>query len=100
MPIAIVLVLIGIATLVVGVFTDTIGWVYASIASTAVAGVVLFLVHRANRRPTLPDSLHRPSDAGSEPAPAAGDFPAGGEAASADPEGATFRAAGAGFWAE
>jgi len=70
MPIAIVLVLIGIATLVVGVFTDTIGWVYASIASTAVAGVVLFLVHRANRRPTLPDSLHRPSDAGSTPAPA------------------------------
>jgi hypothetical protein len=85
MPIAIVLVLIGIAALGVGVFTDTIGWVYASIASTAVAGVVLFFVHRANRRPILPDVLPPQSDARSEVASAeTTELPAAEEASSLD----------------
>jgi hypothetical protein len=50
MPIAIVLVLIGIITLAVGVFSAAVGWVYVSIGATALAGVVLFVVHRSGRR--------------------------------------------------
>ncbi len=98
LPIAIVLVLIGIAALVIGVFTDTIGWVYASIASTAVAGVVLFFVHRANRRPILPDFLPRQSDARSEVASAeTTEFPAAEEASSLD---ARVAECGTGFRAQ
>ena len=49
MPVAIVLVLVGFITLAVGVFSATVAWVYVSIAATAMAGVVLFGVHRSGR---------------------------------------------------
>ncbi len=50
MVIALVLMLVGIATFAVGVLHTSQAWVFASIGSTAAAGVVLFSVHRQGRR--------------------------------------------------
>src|SRR5258708_26489214 len=48
--VAIALVLIGVATLVVGIFSDTLVWVFISIGSTVLAGVVLYILYRIGRR--------------------------------------------------
>lgn len=48
--VAIALVLIGVATLIVGIFSDTLIWVFISIGSTVLAGVVLYILYRLGRR--------------------------------------------------
>src|SRR5690348_6760095 len=48
--VAIALVLVGVATLVIGIFSDTLFWVFVSIGSTVLAGVVLYVVYRMGRR--------------------------------------------------
>jgi len=72
MVIALVLMVVGIATFAVGVLHTSQAWVFASIGSTAAAGVVLFSVHRQGRRtpfaagaetlvrPTSPAPMVRP----------------------------------------
>jgi len=70
MPIAIALVLIGIITLAVGVFSAAVGWVYVSIGATALAGVVLFVVHQSGHR--RPSAAPPAADAGDATAPPAG----------------------------
>jgi hypothetical protein len=57
--VAIALVLIGVATLIVGIFSDTLFWVFVSIGSTVLAGVVLYVLYRVGRGAAV-----------SEPAPA------------------------------
>jgi hypothetical protein len=79
MPIAIVLVLIGIITLAVGVFSATVGWVYVSIASTAAAGVVLFVVHQSGRRrPSAGPAGDPAGDTAARPGAGPADDTAGG----------------------
>ena len=48
--VAIALVLIGVVTLVVGIFSDTLFWVFVSIGSTVAAGLVLYILYRVGRR--------------------------------------------------
>jgi hypothetical protein len=48
--VAIALVLIGVVTLIVGIFSDTLVWVFVSIGSTVLAGVVLYVLYRLGRR--------------------------------------------------
>ena len=48
--VAIALVLVGIATLGIGIFSDTLAWVFVSIGSTVLAGIVLFILYRLGRR--------------------------------------------------
>jgi hypothetical protein len=48
--VAIALVVLGIVTLVVGIFSDTLAWVFVSIGSTLLAGIVLFILYRLGRR--------------------------------------------------
>ena len=48
--VAIALVLIGVVTLVVGIFSDTLVWVFVSIGSTVLAGLVLYILYRLGRR--------------------------------------------------
>jgi len=77
MPIAIALVLIGIITLAVGVFSAAVGWVYVSIGATALAGVVLFVVHQSgHRRPSAAPPAADAGDAGAAPAAASDDVAA------------------------
>jgi hypothetical protein len=92
---AIALVLIGVVTLGIGIFSDTLFWVFVSIGSTVLAGVVLYVLYRLGRRQAT---------TGRAPAPAAAftDEPVAVPARQAKPEPTepvlvTSTAAGAGF---
>ena len=48
--VSIILVLVGVVTLIIGIFSDTLAWVFVSIGSTLAAGVVLYVLNRLGRR--------------------------------------------------
>ena len=48
--VAIAFVLVGIATLLIGIFSDTLTWVFVSIGSTVLAALVLYVLFRLGRR--------------------------------------------------
>jgi DNA-binding protein HU-beta len=52
--VAIALVLIGVVTLGVGIFSDTLFWVFVSIGSTVLAGIVLYVLYRLGKRQAVP----------------------------------------------
>ena len=47
---AIALVLIGVVTLVIGIISNTLAWVFISIGATVAAGVVLYVLYRLGRK--------------------------------------------------
>ncbi|GAC1532806.1 MAG: hypothetical protein NVS3B12_11260 [Acidimicrobiales bacterium] len=47
---AIALVLIGVVTLVVGIVSNTLAWVFVSIGATVLAGIVLYVLYRIGRK--------------------------------------------------
>ena len=47
---AIGLVLVGVVTLVIGIISNTLAWVFVSIGSTVAAGVVLYILYRLGRK--------------------------------------------------
>jgi hypothetical protein len=61
--VAIALVLIGVVTLIVGIFSDTLFWVFISIGSTVLAGVVLYVLYRLGRRQAVPAPVSAPAPA-------------------------------------
>lgn len=47
---AIALVLIGVVTLVIGIISNTLAWVFISIGATVAAGIVLYVLYRLGRK--------------------------------------------------
>ncbi|GAC1541149.1 MAG: hypothetical protein NVS3B12_28530 [Acidimicrobiales bacterium] len=47
---AIALVLIGVITLVIGIVSNTLAWVFISIGATVLAGIVLYVLYRIGRK--------------------------------------------------
>ena len=65
--VAIALVLIGVVTLIVGIFSDTLFWVFVSIGSTVLAGIVLYVLYRVGRGTAVSEPAPAPIPPVSEP---------------------------------
>jgi hypothetical protein len=90
MVVAFALMVIGIVAFAIGVVANSSAWIFVSIVATATAGVVLFAIHRLDRRRPVPSlGAHAASPGRAPPPPGpptatagapvapAGDVPAG-----------------------
>ena len=64
---AIALVLIGVVTLVIGIVSNTLAWVFVSIGSTVLAGIVLYVLYRIGRKEAAAGTGSAPQSAGATP---------------------------------